>query len=440
MATSFRPYDPEQLLLLPPSLREWLPSEHLSYFVSDTIDQLDLSEFYARYEGDGRRKQPFEPRMMVKILVYAYATGTFSSRRIARKLEEDVALRVLGAGNFPAHRTICDFRQLHLHALASLFVQVVKLARELKLARFGTLSIDGSKVKANASKHKAMSFARMKDEEKRLKQEIKSLIGRAKSIDAEEDKLYGPDCRGDELPAELARRETRLEQIRAAKKRLEERQRAEDEAAGREPGDDQKGGPGPKHKRKFGEPPPTKQGNFTDPDSRIMVRGKEFQQSYNAQIAVDDHAHVIVAADVTQCATDSAQLLPLLDQAIANTAVQPARVLADAGYRSEAVLAVLEQRGIDGYVALGREGKDLTTKTANAGPATQRMARKLRTRRGEQCYRKRKWLAEPPFGWIKSALGFDRFSLRGLEKVRAEWKLVCLALNIKRMNERIVWV
>lgn len=415
--------------------------DHLAYFVSDTIDQLDLSEFYARYEGDGRRKQPFEPRMMVKILVYAYATGTFSSRRIARKLEEDVALRILGAGNFPAHRTICEFRQLHLKAFARLFVQVVGLARELKLARFGTLSIDGSKVKANASKHKAMSFARMKDEEKRLKQEIKGLIGRAKSIDAAEDKLYGPDCRGDELPAELARRESRLEQIRAAKERLEERQRAEDEAAGRVPDDDDEDdAPRAKHKRSFGEPPPTKQENFTDPDSRIMKRGKEFQQSYNAQIAVDDHAHVIVAADVTQCATDSGQLLPLLDQAVANTGVQPARVLADAGYRSEAVLAELEERGIDAYIALGREGKDLSTKAANAGPATKRMSRKLRTRRGEKWYRKRKWLAEPPFGWIKSALGFDRFSMRGVEKVRAEWKLVCLALNIRRMAKRIAWV
>lgn len=218
MPTTFRPYEPDQALILPPSLRDWLATDHLVFFVSDTIDQLDLSAFYGRYEGDGRRKQPYEPRMMVKVLVYAYATGTFSSRKIARKLEEDVAFRVLAAGNFPAHRTIAEFRRQHLKEFEALFVQVVTLARELKMIRLGTLAIDGSKVRANASKHKAMSYGRMKDEERRLRGEIKGLLERADAIDEEEDAEYGSDRRGDELPEELARRETRLEKIRAAKK------------------------------------------------------------------------------------------------------------------------------------------------------------------------------------------------------------------------------
>jgi transposase/IS5 family transposase len=440
MPTSFRPYDPDQSLLLPPSLRDWLAGDHLAYFVADTIDQLDLSEFYARYEGDGRRKQPYEPRMMVKVLVYAYATGTFSSRRVARRLEEDVAFRILGAGNFPAHRTICEFRRRHLEEFGRLFVQVVELARELKLVRLGTLAIDGSKVRANASKHKAMSYERMRQEEQRLKGEIKDLLSRAEAIDVVEDERYGTEQRGDELPEELARRESRLEQIRAAKRRLEARQRAEDAAAGREPGDDTKGGPGRAFKRPFGRPEDKKQENFTDPDSRIMKRGKNFEQSYNAQIAVDEHAHVIVAADVTQCAADTGQLLPMLDQVVTNIGETPARILADAGYRSESTLVALEERGVDGYIALGREGKDLATKTAESGPATARMGRKLRSPRGETRYRKRKWIAEPPFGWIKAALGFHRFSLRGLEKVRAEWRLVCLALNVRRLGDRVAWV
>jgi len=235
MPTSFRPYLPEQTLLLPPSLREWLPEGHLAYFVSDTIDALDLSVLYERYEGDGRRNQPYDPRMMLKVLVYAYATGTFSSRRIALKLEEDVAFRVLGAENYPAHRTISEFRLQNLEEFESLFMQVVRIAREVGLVKLGTIAIDGTKIKANASKHKAMSHGRMVKEEQRLQKEIHDLAKRAHQQDIKEDGLYGAEFRGDEIPAELARRNERLAKIKAARERLEARQAEEDTRAGRNP-------------------------------------------------------------------------------------------------------------------------------------------------------------------------------------------------------------
>lgn len=271
MPTSFLPYQPKQDFLLPPSPREWLPEGHLAYFVSEVIEQLDLSAFYARYEGDGRRNQPYHPAMMAKVLIYAYASGVFSSRRIARRLQEDVAFRVLAAGNAPAHRTLCEFRRVHLVELSALFVQVVHLARELKLIKLGTLGLDGTKVRANASKHKAMSYKRMLEQERKLEGEIAALLARAQALDAQEDRQFGEDNSGESLPEELARREPRLAQIRAAKARLEARQAEADRARGRHEDDDRKRlGPGPRFKRDFGVPEDRAQENFTDPDSRIM--------------------------------------------------------------------------------------------------------------------------------------------------------------------------
>lgn len=439
MSTSFRPYHPDQSLLLPPSPREWLPEDHLAFFVSDTVDALDLSAFYERYEGDGRRNQPFDPRMMVKLLVYGYATGTFSSRKIAAKLQEDVAFRVLSAGNCPAHRTIAEFRQRHLSEFESLFIQVVRMAGELGLIKLGTIAVDGSKVKANASKRKAMSYGRMVQEEKRLKREIRAILQRAQKTDVREDVEFGPDFRGDELPEELARRQSRLQQIQAAKKRLEARQEEADRASGRSPDDEDKPGkPGPKFKRRFGRPPEHTQDNFTDPDSRIMKDSKGFEQCYNAQIAVDADAQMIVATGVIQTPSDQPELLPMIDKVQAITGQRPGRVLADAGYRSEKNLRELQERGIDGYVAIGRDnGKPPTFRAEQA--ATLQMARKLRTKRGRARYRQRKWIAEPVFGWIKSCVGFRSFSLRGREKVTAEWCLVGLAMNLRRLNERMAW-
>ena len=392
MPTRFRSYQPDQALLLPPSLRDWLPEGHIANHVSDLVDGLDLSVFYERYEGDGRRKSPYEPRMMVKLLLYGYATGVFSSRKIARKLEEDVAFRVLAADNFPSHRTICEFRRRHLGDFRKLFVEVVGLARELGLVRFGKLSIDGTKVRANASKRKAMSYGRM-------------------------------------------RREDRLAAIRAAKERLESRQREVDAARGRERGTKRNPKGGRPYKRDYGEPEETAQSNFTDPESGIMKTSSEgFQQCYNAQVAVSGENQLIVATEVSSNASDQGWILPLVEEVRTTFREQPETVLADAGYCNEGDLAALEERAVDAYVALGREGKQEVGVNADQYPATARMGKKLATSAGRAQYAQRKWLSEAPNGWIKEILGFRRFSLRGLTKVQGEWDLVCLALNVRRMQ------
>ena len=359
MPTTFRPYQPDQMLLLAPDLGVWLAPGHLAHHVSDLVDALELSALYAPYEGDGRRNAPYEPSMMVKILIYAYATGVFSSRAIARKLEEDVAFRVLGAGNFPQHRTVSEFRRRHLEDFERMFVEVVGVAREMGVVRFGTLLVDGTKVGANASKRKAMSYGRMLKEEARLKEEIEGLLARAGAVDAEEDERYGEEMRSDELPAELQRREKRLAAIEQAKARLEAAQRAGDEARGRsKPGEDRNPKGGRPYKRAYGEPEPKAQSNFTDPESQIMKTSTEgFQQCYKAQLVVDAAHQLIVATQVEAHASDQGQMLPLLDEVSETFAVEPEVVLADAGYCNEADLVALEQRAIDAHVALGREGK-----------------------------------------------------------------------------------
>jgi transposase len=435
MPTTFRPYAPDQELLLPTSLREWLPEDHLAYFISDAVDALDLSAFYARYEGDGRRRAPFEPVMMVKVLVYGYATGVFSSRKMAQKLKEDVAFRVLGANNFPAHRTIREFRQVHLQELSELFVKVVKLAQEAGLVKLGRLGVDGTKVRANASKRKAMSYGRMRQEQARLKQEIQELLTRAEKQDRAEDREHG-DRQGDELPEQLRRRSDRLKVIEAAKARLEARQRESDEAAGRHEDDDgnTRGPTGRRCQRSLGEPPEKAQENFTDPESRIMKTSDGYQQCYNAQAAVDETHQLIVASDVSNSASDAGQLIPLVDQTRRNTGRKPTRVLADTGYACEAAFEALEQCGIAGYVALGREGKNGRWVDPDRLPATARMAKRLASAAGKAHYRRRKAIPEPVFGWIKHVLGFRRFSLRGLAAAKAEWNLVCLAVNLKQLH------
>ena len=431
MPTTFRPYQPDQGLLLPPDLRDWLPEGHLAHHVSDLVDGLDLTALYAPYEGDGRRRSPYEPRMMLKVLIYGYATGVFSSRGLARRLEEDVAFRVLAAGNFPSHRTICEFRRRHLSDFQRLFVEVVRLASETGVVNFGTLSVDGTKVRAHASKRKAMSYGRMQKEEERLAGEIAALVERARETDAAEDARFGEVFRGDELPAELRRREDRL----AAKARLEARQRAADDARGRQPGQTRNPKGGQPYKRAYGEPDEKAQDNFTDPESRIMKTSTEgFQQCYNAQVAVAGASQLIVATEVSSHANDQGRLVPLLDAVEAVHGERPATVLADAGYCNEADLVTLEARGVDGHVALGREGRRDVAVDATKCPATARMATKLATTAGRAQYARRKWLSEAPNGWIKEVLGFRRFSLRGLDKVRGEWDLVCLALNIKRLQ------
>ena len=436
MTTSYLPYHPGQQNLLPSSLQDWLPEGHLAYYISDSIDSLDLSAFHARYAKGGPRNQPFHPAMMVKVLVYGYATGVFSSRKLARKLHEDVAFRVLAAENYPAHRTLCDFRALHLEEFSALFVQVVKLARECGLVKLGTIAVDGTKVKANASRHKAMSYERMQRSEAELRGEIEALLAKAKAAD--EAEKNEPDL---DIPAEIARRETRLEVIRAARERLEERQRAADTARGRSSGDERKprgpdGNPrgGSLYKREFGVPQPKAQENFTDPESRIMKRaGGGFDYCYNGHTAVDDTAHIIVAAELSNSGADSTRLPPLLEAVKETTGADAAQDLADAGFRSEAVFEKLKDHPTELIVALGRERKKQIAIDARKRPRTAAMAEKFKTEETQTAYRRRKWLSEPPNGWIKNVLGFRQFSMRGLAKAKAEWRLVCAALNLRRM-------
>ena len=338
MAANYLPYEPEQLLLLPEAIQDWLPEGHLAHFIGDTVDMLDLSAFHARYDRDGPRNQPFHPAMMVKVLVYGYASGVFSSRKIARKLYEDVAFRVLAAGNFPAHRTIRDFRAFHLKELSELFVQVVRLAREMGLVKLGTIAVDGTKVKANASRHKAMSYGHMLKTEAELKAQIDALLQRARQAD--EAEKNEPEL---DIPAEIARREARLAAIAEARQRLEQRQRDAEIERGRDPDDKPRGG---RYKREFGVPEDKAQDNFTDPDSRIMKRaGGGFDASYNAQTAVDDAAHIIVAAELTNCASDAGELPTMLRAVQDNLGTLPGQALADTGYKSEAVFEALAASG-----------------------------------------------------------------------------------------------
>lgn len=435
----FRPYEPEQTLLLPPSLRDWLPPDHLVWFIAETVDQLDLSEIVDWYRDRGQGNLPYHPAMMLKILVFAYATGVFSSRKIARQIEENIAFRVLAAENRPDHRTICRFREQHLAAFEQLFVQVVQVAAEAGLVKMGTLAVDGSKIRANASKRKAMSYERMQQEEKRIRKEIRALTGRATKRDAAEDVEFGPDFRGDQLPEELQRREDRLTKIREAKRRLETRKREEAAASHKDKDGDPPSGGGRPRKHPVGKPKPKDQENFTDPESRIMKDGTgAFQQCYNAEVAVDGEERIIVAASVQQSASDSRALIPLVDQAKKNVRRRARVVLADAGYASESNLKALERRKIDGYVAMGREGKSPRKPRANAH-ATKRMLSKMKRKRSRSKYRKRKHLAEPPFGWMKRGLGFRQFSLRGLSKTSGEFNLVCMALNLRRMANMMNW-
>ena len=362
---------------------------------------------------------------MLKVLIYGYATGVVSSRGLARKLQEDVAFRVLAAENFPSHRTLCEFRRRHLGDFKRMFVQVVRLAAETGVANFGKLSIDGTKVRANASKRKATSYSRMRAEEKRLQGEIEALLDRAQVVDAAEDARFGEDIRGDEL----------LAAIRAAKARLEARQREPDDACGRKPGQKRNPKGGRPYQREYGEPDGKAQDNFTDPQSRIMKTSADgFQQCYNAQLAVEGENQLIVAVEVSSNASDQGRLTPLVEAVESTHGRRPETVLADAGYCNEAELDKLETLGVDACVALGREGRRAVEVDAEKHPAKARMAKKLATEAGRARYAERKWLSEAPIGWIKEALGFRRFSVRGLNKVRGEWDLVCLALNVKRMQ------
>ncbi len=441
---TFRPYDPDQMLLLPPSLKEWLSPGHLVYFVAELVENLDLEAILSSYGGPARGTVPYDPRMLTGVLIYGYCTGVFSSRRMSRKLEEDIAFRVLAANQRPDFRTISDFRKAHLSELSGLFVQVLRLCRAAGLVKLGHVALDGTKIKANASKHKAMSYERMNKEEARLKQEVDALLRQADDLDEQEDAEYGVDRRGDELPAELAFREGRLRKIKEAKEALEREAKEEAEAQKRECEAREKEGPvgGLKPQEPNPNPGPKSQKNFTDPESRIMpspADKKSFVQAYNCQAAVDGKAQIIVAADVTQEPNDKKQAVPMMAQVVANTGTSPKKALMDAGYFSEKNIAGVEKSGTEIFMPPRRQKHGEKTEAPGRGripvdlSAAERMTRKLRTKRGREAYALRKEIAEPVFGQIKQARGFRQFLLRGVVKVKGEWSLVCTTHNILKL-------
>jgi transposase len=432
MPKGYRRYQPEQELLLPPSLRDWLPEDHLVYFVSDVVDQLDLNEIHDYYGDEKRGQPPYDPLLMTKLLVYGYCTGVFSSRRLQKRIQEDIPFRVLAADNEPDFRTIADFRKIHLQALQALFEQVLELALESGSIKLGRVSLDGTKMKANASKHKAMSYVRAQEKQRQLRQEVADLLAQATATDEEEDRRHG-NRRGDELPEELRRRETRLAKIKQAKKAIEQRAREKAAAEGKSSQEVKQAKPGEKD-----------QYNFTDPESRIMKSADGFVQGYNAQAAVESGLGLIVGQLVTQAANDKEQLQPMVEAIERQSGQRPEAILADNGYCSEENLSYLEsaeqpERRIAAYVATGKQKHGEHRQPCKRGPLpagasrVDRMRRRLQTKAGKAVYAARKCVVEPVFGQIKQARGFRQFVLRGIEKVKGEWALVCLTHNILRL-------
>lgn len=430
----FREYNPDQDFLLPPSLREWVRQDHLASFISDVVDKLDLSEIVSYYDNSRGGQAPFHPVMMTKLLFYAYCIGVPSSRRIEKSTYDSIPFRVLAANQSPDHDTISEFRRVHLTALSRIFLQVLRLCQKAGLVKLGHIALDGTKIKANASKHKAMSYGHMQKRTDELKAEIARLMAEAQAIDEAEDVRYGKGKRGDELPEELRFRERRLQKIQEAKQALEEETRREAQAA--RPAAD-------KPKTGFdARPKPKAQRNFTDPDSRIMKDGatKAFEQAFNGQLAVDSKHQVILATGVTQECNDKRQVEPMVERMKANlNGILPERMTLDNGYYTDENVEFLKRAGIDAYIATerlkhgetppppprGRIPKGLTVK--------ERMARKLRTIKGRRMYAKRKETVEPVIGQLKEVRGFRRFLLRGMEKVPYEFDLICLTHNLLKL-------
>jgi transposase len=445
----FKPYQPNQLLLLPPDMRQWLPEDDLTYFIMDVVNELDLSAIYQSYDSSKGGQPPFAPKMMTSLLLYAYCVGIPSSRKIEKATYYQIPFRVISADQHPDHDTIAEFRKRHLKALSGLFVQALLLCREVGLVKLGHVSLDGTKVKANASKHKAMSYGRMEKKAEELEGEVKRLLAEAQAVDDAEDARYGKDKHGDELPKELRFKQNRLRKIKEAMKSIEADSKAEadgkreeirlKEQALEKEGKKRKG---KKPRDPSDKPEPKAQRNFTDPESRIMKDGasKSFEQAYNCQAAVDEESQIIVATNVTQQANDKQQLEPLVEEIKKNIDGEtPEKLSGDSGYFSESNVEYLEGEGVDGYIATNRQKHGDIPELAGCGriakDATkqERMTRKLRTKKGRETYSKRKQIVEPVFGQIKETRGFRRFLLRGLENVSAEWDLICLTHNLLKL-------
>ena len=439
MSKNFRPWKIDEVLLLPPSVQDYVPRDHLSRLIVALVrEELDLSAIAGRYTS-GLGQPPFDPWMMTALLLHGYASGIYSSRRIAKAAVERADFMMLVAGDPPDFRTISEFRKRHLTALAGLFVQVLKLAEKAGLVKLGHVALDGTKIKANASKHKAMSYERMKKREVELAAEVDRWLKAAEAADAEEDKLYG-SRRGDEMPDWVADKQKRLAKIRAAKAELEAEAKAAaaEEMRRRAAAEERRIAEGRKKNGKTPAPPKQEpdgkaQRNFTDPESRILKTKDGYIQGYNAQAAVDAEAQIIVAHGLTPSMSDQDQFVPLLDTTEDNLDRKPREASADAGYCSEANLAALAARDIRGYIATGRAKHPSDVKRKITGPLTKAMRDKLKRAGWRSRYRLRKQVVEPVFGQIKQARGIRQFLLRGIRKIRGEWALVCLTHNILRL-------
>lgn len=435
MSKTFRSWEVEQVWLLPPSVQDFVPQEHLAHFVRELVRrELDLSAILGTYSEE-RGYPPYHPVMMTALLLYSYTQGIYSSRRIARACEERVDFMAITALQKPDFRTVNAFRRRHLKALSDLFGQVLGLCSEAGMVKLGHVAVDGTKIRANASRHKAMSYGRMERESQRLKALVQSWLDQAEAIDAAEDAEYGPNRRGDEMPSWVADKEERHRRIQEAKERLEARARQRDQEAMEREKRRTRGRP---RKRPLGVPENRDQYNFTDPDSRIMKTRDGFQQCYNAQAAVDATSQVIVAHGLTDSATDQGQMIPVLETIRALTGRAPREVSADSGYCTEASLAALENSGIRGYIAIGKQhhADAVPVQGRPTRPGSLRHQMKLRLQRGgwRSRYRLRKQTVEPVFGQAKQARGFRQFFLRGIDKVPHEWALVCLAHNLLKLK------
>ena len=452
---TYRPWEPQRYRQEAHSPETKLPAGDLVFFLLDTVSQLDVRRFYAPYEEETRGAPPFDPAMMVCLLLYAYCVGVFSSRKIAQACERNLAFIAIVGQERPDFRTISDFRKLHLEAFKDVFVQVVRLAGEAGLVKLGNVATDGTKMQGNASRHKAMSYGYMHKEADRLREDIEALVTQAYQQDAEDDAALG-SRRGDELPTELARREDRLATIEAAMRRLEARAKAEAEAERqrRAEAEAERQHTGTRRRGKAPKPvedtPDDKaQTNFTDPELQIMrTNNKGWEYCGNAQVSVDAAHQIILACDVTTEANDKQQAAPMAQLTVAQLeqaglarptdtagAVQKIPATYDSGYYSEAAAVAVEQRGFDPYMATGRRRHHAPAAAVPQPPvtATDRMAAKVQTPEGRALYARRKVIVEPVFGQIKEARRFRRFLLRGLQKIRGEWRLVCLTHNLLKI-------
>ncbi len=437
-------------MLLAPSLQDWLPESHLARFIAQVVAALDLSRVMQQYgRKDGRGKSAYHPELMVRVLLYGYAVGVRSSRAIEKATYEDVAFRYLSADQHPDHDSIAEFRKIHLEALSGLFLEALRLCQKAGLVKLGQVAIDGSKIAANASRQQSRKYKRLQEKEEALSAEVRRLLEEAARIDRQEDSLFGKGQRGDEMPDALATAQQQLEKIRAAKEELEREARQRAEQAEREKAE-QKGKPkdGAQRMRwsraRTGLPGDDSKGNLTDPESGLMIDGanKAFVQGYNVQIAAAGVPQIVVAHSVVSDPTDKQQLTPMVQRIEETLGVLPELITADAGYWNEGSIVEQQTKGRDLLIPPDRGADKVTGKLAvNApqGPVAQQMRRRLEDPEGKQRYRQRSGMVEPVFGMIKETLGYRRFLMRGLQKVKGEWAMICTAFNLLKLYRHTPW-